>query len=285
MTSYRKFEDTINEYWEHAESSSLARPYWAEDGAPVLETALLEALLTRSSLDGDTAQSGGLAKALDMWIAEELRTAGFDDQAVWPRLSKPRVLDPSVLRFIGSLDPQTAESCCEALPKFASSSANVMGSTYTKQVDVGLSSWMTGPEILISTKTMSSSFGKNLSNRFEEAYGDAKNLKGRHPLATLGFFFLLNADIVDEPRNLMKAITMLEKLQMETDAYDATCLLLVDWNADGTLSVSSQNERLPQELSMGAFFRTIINLTLQRSAPDAHELVREKRYGWNGNGA
>lgn len=279
MTSYRKFEDIIVEYWEHLGSSSERAPFWTEDGVPRLELSLLEALLTRSSLDGDTAQSGGLAKALDMWIAEELRIAGFDGQAVWPRLRKPRVLDPSVIRFMGSLDAQTAKACEKALATFASSSANVMGSTYAKQVDVGLSSWMTGPEILISTKTMSSSFGKNLSNRFEEAYGDAKNLKGRHPLATLGFFFLLNADIVNEPRNFTKAITMLEKLQMESDAYDTACLLLVDWNPDGTLSVSSQNEHLPQELSVSVFFERIISLTLLRSAPDAHEQVREKRYG------
>ncbi len=279
MTSYRKFEDIINEYWEQAASSSAERCYWSADGEPLLEVPLLEALLTRSSQDGDTARSGGLAKALDMWIAEELRAAGFDGHAIWPRLSKPRVLDPSVLRFIGSLDPQTAEACCAALPKFANSSANVMGSTYMKQVDVGLSSWMTGPEILISTKTMSSSFGKNLSNRFEEAYGDAKNLKGRYPLATLGFFFLLNAQIVDEPRNFMKAVTMLEKLQMETDAYDATCLLLIDWRADGTLYVSDENERIPAPLQMPIFFQRMTDLTLLRSAPDAHDRAREKRYG------
>lgn len=278
MTSYRKFEDVINGYWEQAASSNADRCYWTAEGVPLLEVPLLEALLTRSSQDGDTAQSGGLAKALDMWIAEELRAAGFDDQAVWPRLAKPRVLDPSVLRFIGSLDPVTAEACCEALPKFASSSANVMGSTYMKQVDVGLSSWMTGPEILISTKTMSSSFGKNLSNRFEEAYGDAKNLKGRHPLATLGFFFLLNAQVVDEPRNFMKAVTMLEKLQMEEDAYDATCLLLVDWLPDGSLRVSAENSRVPEALRMTAFFQQMTDLTLLRSAPDAHERVRERRY-------
>lgn len=283
MTSYRKFEDAINAYWESRASSSAERRYWSGKDEPLLETELLEALLTKSSQDGDSSQSGGLAKALDMWIAEELRAAGFDDQAVWPRLAKPRVLDPSVLRFIGSLDPVTAEACCAALPKFASSSANVMGSTYMKQVDVGLSSWMTGPEILISTKTMSSSFGKNLSNRFEEAYGDAKNLKGRHPLATLGFFFLLNAEVVNEPRSFMKAVTMLEKLQMESDAYDATCLLLVDWRADGSLRVSAENGRVPETLSMTSFFRSVIDLTLLRCAPDAHERVREKRYeGYEG---
>lgn len=212
-----------------------------------------------------------------MWVAEELRAAGFDAQSVWPRLVRPRVLDPSVLRFIGSLDARTAEKCCEVLPRFASANASVLGSTYCKQVDVGLSSWMTGPEILISTKTMSSAFGKNLANRFEEAYGDAKNLKGRHPLATLGFFFLLNSSIVDEPRNFSKAITMLQKLRVEDDAYDATCLMLVDWEEDGRLAISPLNEKVPEELSATSFFREIVDLTLLRGAPESHELAREKR--------
>ena len=277
MTSYRKFEDVINAYWEARGTCAADRSYWDEGGSPLLETALLEELLTKSVQDGDSTQSGGLAKALDMWIAEELRAAGFDDQAVWPRLAKPRVLDPSVLRFIGSLDPRTAEACCAALPRFASSAANVLGSTYNKQIDVGLSSWMTGPEILISTKTMGSSFGKNLSNRFEEANGEAKNLKGRHPLATLGFFFLVNSSIVDEPRIFAKAVTMLEKLRMEDDAYDATCLLLVDWGEGGQLTVSRENDRVPLSLSASSFFEEVVRLTLLRAAPEAHELARLKR--------
>lgn len=128
---------------------------------------------------------------------------------------------------------------------------------------------MTGPEILISTKTMSSAFGKNLANRFEEAYGDAKNLKGRHPLATLGFFFLLNSSIVDEPRNFSKAITMLQKLRVEDDAYDATCLMLVDWEEDGRLAISPLNEKVPEELSATSFFREIVDLTLLRERPRA----------------
>ena len=277
MTSYRKFEEVIVRYREDEPPQDEDRRFWSGEGIPILDLSLLEALLTRSSQDGDTSQSGGLARALDMWIAEELREAGFDDQAVWPRLVKPRVLDPAILRFIESLDPGTAEACCEALPRFASSSANVLGSTYKKQIDVGMSSWMTGPEVLISTKTMSSSFGKNLSNRFEEAYGDAKNLKGRHPLATLGFFFLLNSSIVEETRNFAKAVTMLEKLQFEDDAYDATCLLLVDWREDGGLAISGQNELIPTELSAARFFERMIDLTLLRAAPDSHELARERR--------
>ena len=37
-----------------------------------------------------------------------------------------------------------------------------------------MSSWATGPELMVSTKRMDSSFGKNAANRVEESYGDAK---------------------------------------------------------------------------------------------------------------
>ena len=278
MDSYQKFEDAIVEHSGGAGRLERASALLVRcRRAHFWKCPCWRRLLTVAVRDGSSAQSGSLAKALDMWVAEELRAAGFDAQSVWPRLVRPRVLDPSVLRFIGSLDARTAEKCCEVLPRFASANANVLGSTYCKQVDVGLSSWMTGPEILISTKTMSSAFGKNLANRFEEAYGDAKNLKGRHPLATLGFFFLLNSSIVDEPRNFSKAITMLQKLRVEDDAYDATCLMLVDWEEDGRLAISPLNEKVPEGLSATSFFREIVDLTLLRGAPESHELAREKR--------
>lgn len=46
----------------------------------------------------------------------------------------------------------------------------------------------------------SGSFGKNAPNRVEESYGDAKNLRLRHPQAALGFVFGLSASaLVEEP--------------------------------------------------------------------------------------
>ena len=114
MDSYQKFEDAIVEYWEAQGTSSVRRPYWSDAGEPLLEIPLLEKLLTVAVRDGSSAQSGSLAKALDMWVAEELRAAGFDAQSVWPRLVRPRVLDPSVLRFIGSLDARTAENAARS---------------------------------------------------------------------------------------------------------------------------------------------------------------------------
>jgi hypothetical protein len=73
--------------------------------------------------------------------------------------------------------------------------ARVLGRAYEKQVDVVISRWDRGPEILISTKAQLSSFGKNLPNRFEESYGDAGNLRGRYPLAAVGYLFVQRSTI------------------------------------------------------------------------------------------
>ncbi|WP_165173339.1 hypothetical protein [Adlercreutzia sp. ZJ242] len=278
VDAYSKFERTIESFWDGRGLCNASRRYWDEQKRPKVEISLLEELLSRSMADGDTSRSGSLARALDMWIAEELRAAGFDENAVWPRLHAPRVLDPSVFRFINAMSPSVAELCCRDLPRFAGANANVLGAAYCKQVDVGLSSWMTGPEILISTKTMSSSFGKNLANRFEEAYGDAKNLKGRHPLCTLGFFFLVNASIAEEKNTFAKAVSMLEKLQAESDAYDVTCLLLVDMD-DSKVTVSRENDKVPDMLSVENFFKKIIELTLLRASPESHERAKAKVVG------
>ncbi|OCG76045.1 hypothetical protein A7J15_12815 [Microbacterium sediminis] len=108
--------------------------------------------------------------------------------------------------------------------------AKVLGRHYIKQVDVVMSAWETGPEILISTKRMDSSFGKNAANRIEEAYGDAKNLRSRHPLAAHGFLYGLRSTIFEsEPDKARWLIDLLGKLSQEDDAYDAVCLLMLHY--------------------------------------------------------
>lgn len=111
MDSYQKFEDAIVEYWEaqgHLERASalLVRC----PASPLLEIPLLEKLLTVAVRDGAAPNPAVWLRLWTCGVAEELRAAGFDAQSVWPRLVRPRVLDPSVLRFIGSLDARTAEN-------------------------------------------------------------------------------------------------------------------------------------------------------------------------------
>lgn len=99
-----------------------------------------------------------------------------------------------------------------------------------------MSSWQTGPELLISTKRMDSSFGKNAANRVEESYGDAKNLALRHPLAALGFMYCLRSTAYTEERRQFDWIAdLLIKLGREADAYDACALVVPEWEGDGPI--------------------------------------------------
>ncbi|MBQ9067802.1 MAG: hypothetical protein IJ131_01900, partial [Eggerthellaceae bacterium] len=230
-----------------------------------------------SIADGDVenTQNGGLANGLDMWIAGELRAAGFEDEQPWPRLRQPRSLAPALFGLLASSPKRLKEGVEKLVWKNGSSNAVVQGAVYEKQVDVGISSWLTGPELLISTKTMTREYGKNLKNRFEEAYGDAVNLRKRYPLASMGFFFLLNVEVLENNADFTKAVTMLRKLQGEEGVYDASALLLADLSGSNHV-VSSENEKVPNSLSVPRFFEQIIDTVLVRGSMNSHRLAMEK---------
>lgn len=188
---------------------------------------------------GAETQTGVPALALDVWLAYELRRAGFDPDAVWPRATPPRVLPAPVVRLLDHLPRKEADSVRArlqaggSLAGVASASASILGKNYLKQVDVVMSDWTTGPELLVSTKRMDSSFGKNAANRVEESYGDAKNLRLRHPLAALGFLYGLRSTIFDlEPDKAAWLIDLLGKLGREDDAYHAVCLLIIEYGGE-----------------------------------------------------
>lgn len=176
------------------------------------------------------SQSGVPALALDVWVAYELRRAGFDPDRVWPRPVAPRVLPQDVLAFVQALPAKQRAELMNRINVRGTggmSSANILGKNYVKQVDVVMSSWATGPELMISTKRMDSSFGKNAANRVEESYGDAKNLRSRHPEAALGFLYGLGANALEtEPEIARWLMDLLAKLGREADAYDAVGLII-----------------------------------------------------------
>jgi hypothetical protein len=68
------------------------------------------------------------------------------------------------------------------------------------------------------------------ANRVEESYGDAKNLRSRHPQAALGFVYSLSSTAFDpEHRRVADWIVdLLGKLGREDDAYDAVALIVPD---------------------------------------------------------
>jgi len=180
--------------------------------------------------------TGVPALALDVWLSYELRRAGFDEDAVWPRASTPRILPGPISSLLAKVTAKEREALWTRLRRktppagAAASSASILGKNYLKQVDVVMSNWVAGPELLISTKRMDSSFGKNAANRVEESYGDAKNLRLRHPLAALGFVYGLRSTIFDEsPDKAEWLIDLLQKLGREDDAYHAVALIIIEY--------------------------------------------------------
>ncbi len=203
--------------------------------------ATLERLLGVPLHLGAATTTGVPALALDVWIAYELRRAGFAPDAVWPRARHPRIMPSTISALLDALPKAQSDELLRRLSKegnvrgVTSSSANILGKNYSKQVDVIMADWVTGPELLISTKRMDSSYGKNAPNRVEESYGDAKNLRLRHPLAALGFAFGLRNDVFDkEPDTAEWLLDLLEKLGRADDAYHATCVILMEYGPDAT---------------------------------------------------
>ncbi|MGH3684561.1 MAG: hypothetical protein ACRDRU_01770 [Pseudonocardiaceae bacterium] len=242
---------------------------------------LLEAMLSVPVREGAGSQSGRLAKAADAWVSHELRRAGFGADEVWPRLTAPRILPREVDLFVKSL-PATIRSAAKASlarnRAAAPSDARILGRAYVKQVDVVIAQWSRGAELLVSTKTMVASFRKNLANRFEEAYGDAKNLRGRYPLAAMGFLFVLRSTALEERGTVERAIDMLRKLKAEADVYDGTCLLVAEWSdINATAGVHLCHDAVPHDLGAARFLATLVDAVLERTPVEMHVEVRQRR--------
>lgn len=295
------------------------------DGARrfVPDYATLELLLGVPLHLGANTQSGVPALALDVWLSYELRRAGFGADQTWPRPTHPRILPASVAKLLEVLpraeaDPIRARIEREgALSGVTSSSATILGKNYLKQVDVIITDWATGPELLISTKRMDSSYGKNAPNRVEESYGDAKNLRLRHPLAALGFVFGLRSDILTkEAATAEWLFDLLVKLGREDDAYHSTALVLMEYSGaqavvengdeptedvlrapgveaaggvapDATADVDRAIERLPkvkvrldatpEELMPGRFLAAMVDRVLATTPVTMHKEARRRR--------
>lgn len=249
---------------------------------------LLQTLLAIPIRAGSGSESGRFANAIDAWVANELRRAGFPPNEVWPRLTKPRVLPREVGLFIDGL-PKAMKSQVEAQllrsARIAPRDAHILGRAYSKQVDVVIAQWARGPELMISTKSMVSSFGNNLKNRFEESYGDAKNLRARFPLAAIGFLFVFRSTILDVPARFEKAVDMMRKLRAELDVYDTTCMVLAEWDdaaVDGDWvggvfdGVVIRHDQTPEDLRADRFLADMIEAVLERTPVETHVAVRER---------
>lgn len=247
---------------------------------------LLEQLLTLPVEAGKTSASGSLAGGVDSWLAHELRRAGFGADEVWPRPTRPRILPRDVAVLLDKLPgPLAAEvrRRVENLPAVAPSDAHFLGRAYEKQVDVAMARWDRGPELLLSTKTQVSSFGKNLPNRFEEAYGDAGNLRSRYPLAAVGFFFVQRDTILtDEPAAFERTVDMMRKLRDlgGTNGYTATGLALIHYNtltdAESAEPVRVVLDAVPDDVRPEQFMVGMLRQVLHATPISQHVDVRER---------
>lgn len=285
-------------------AAGTSSPWVHDQGATARyepDRRLLEDLLTVPLTLGLSTQSGATAKAIDTWVAHELRRSGFDPDEVWPRASVPRVLPyevallrdhPAVPKVVR--DGLFARIDAGVVKKgVTSNDAYVLGKAYPKQVDVLIAQWSRGPELMISTKGMGSSFGKNVLNRIEESYGDAKNLRGRHPLAALGYLFVMRGTAFrTEAATTARLVDLLVKLAQESDVYDATALVAYEW-IDGnggrvdaetvvdpsSLRVVTDDAQVPADLRIDRFLTTMVDAVLARTPIDLHVEVRNRRQG------
>lgn len=232
---------------------------------------------------GASTQSGLPAKAVDVWLSYELRRAGFGTDEVWPRASAPRVLPREVGLVLQELPVALATLVRKRLSSgrlrgVMSADASVLGKAYRKQVDVVVAQWARGPELLISTKRMDSSLANNAFNRIEESYGDAHNLRGRHPLAAIGYVLVLRSTAVEEaPAAAERLLDLVAKLAQEPEGYDASCVLIMEWG--GSTRPRLLADRVAEMLQPGPFLERMIAAVLERTPIDVHVRPREVRSG------
>jgi hypothetical protein len=235
---------------ELTRKAQIANPWKPAGDRLVFEPdfALLGRLLAVPLHLNATTQSGVPAKAFDVWVAHEFRRAGFTGDAVWPRARRPRVLPREVALLLGHVPAgqrsELERRLSSGMAGVSGSDARILGKNYIKQVDVVIAEWQRGPELLVSTKRMDASFSNNALNRVEESYGDAKNLRGRHPLAALGYLFSLRSTAWDQvPAVAERIVDLLVKLGREDDAYDATALVVPRYDLpSGSAGVEEPDE-------------------------------------------
>lgn len=270
-------EDTFTPFEGVLAGAPLSSPWVGDVYEPSYD--LLAQLVSIPVAAGATTATGRFPKAFDVWVAHEMRRAGFDPDEVWPRATRPRVLprDLKLLldRYIPAVDRPSIENFLanhNDAAMIAPVDARVLGRVYTKQADVLIAHWARGVELLVSTKTMVSSYGNNLWNRFEESYGDAVNLRGRYPMASLGFLYAVSSHI--PPADLVFLRDMLNKLR-EPAGYDATCLVVLDWTGNGPVSL--RPDLMDDEIGPARFLRDLVDRVLERTPIDHHVEVRNRR--------
>jgi len=260
----------------------LAGSPW-KDGEFVPDTARLAALLSVVAKGKDSwieQTAGAVGTALDIYGAGELRRAGWERNAVWPLPNDPRVLPADIADALDSLrrdEDRDTVAVRRVLERAGSTQANVIGEFFTKQIDILVSSWDRGPEVMISTKSQLSSWGKNLPNRQEEAVGDIANLRGRFPMAAMGMLYMVDHRIVTkEPGSWTALCDLLRKIRLVSTsgrpAYDASALVMAEAVRLGEARLVGG---VPEDLSLARFWRDLVNTALVRQPANERVTARQ----------
>jgi hypothetical protein len=293
-----------------------ANPWKGDEFVPDMDIArrLLEIPIKAGG--AEKQQSGRLAKSLDAWVAHELRRAGFPKGSVWPRIERPRILpadlanaeaaitaaEERLWEFEGALLKYQQQAQAKGLKRNAPSlrrvapalrkirkdlpgkgHAAILGRFYVKQVDVVVSSWERGPDVLVSGKTQLSSYLKNKNNRYEEAVGEGKNLRDRYPLASMGFAYLVRSNIGKEEGAFAYLRNQLARLRKPDGFFDATMLLVLDWEDEE--KILGPIEDPTDNLTAPRFFSDLINAVLEYTPVGVHQAIREMKEGEPPGGA
>jgi hypothetical protein len=271
----------------YAKVGKLKAGAWKRGGKFAHDPTLLRKLIQVAVDTGRAgkATTGGVALAVDVWVACELRRAGFDPDAVWPRAESPRMLPPSFAQAVANYpflrDTGKRDAEKRAIRKLTSAlgaeRTRIQGGQLAKEIDVAIGDFERGPELIVSTKSITSSYGNNITNRWEEATGDLANIRGRFPLATIGFVVLVTQPILREENSWARAKDMLRKLREENPGapglfYDGTCLIVADWKADKAKTYPTE---VPDDLAPNRFFESMIPTLFTRSPVLLHEGARD----------
>lgn len=276
-------------------AADISSSPWVHDRF-VPDLDLLRDLLSVPISTAQKQESGRVAKAFDAWIAHELRRAGFPPDGVWPRTKRPRVLPEDTAELESGLEalsqavasmeangrkvePPALRRAIRALDRKlpGAPEAYILGDFYAKQVDVTISSWRRGPDVLISTKTMFSSYRKNLKSRHEEAVGEVTSLRARHPMATMGYAYLVRRNVFAEDGAYAILYDILERLRRPGQAFDATLLLVADWDEAADPPRVTHIDQPAEMLEAGRFFEDVVERVTDRTPIKEHVEVRRRR--------
>jgi len=141
-----------------------------------------------------------------------------------------------------------------------------------KQVDVVVSDWRRGPDVLISGKSMLSSYCNNLKNRYEEAIGEAYNLRDRYPLAAMGYAYIVRSNIFEEEGAFELLRDLLVRLRRPDGPFDATMLLLAKWTSNPPKLAGVDDPA--STLSVPRFFEDLLNTVMNNTPVAVHQEIR-----------